>query len=224
MKIQVKTNPKAKVKLSRVSKLDGIRSWSLEAGTTCPGSFDGRGNIVDACEGCYAKGGNYRFPRVNNVRQYNRKDWKRDDWVFDMMTELDNDRYFRWFDSVDIYHPELAKKILLVCKNTPWVKHWIPTRSYKVQSIYRILIKLSALSNVVVRYSSDSVEGGYEHIHGSTIIPSTTCDDRQLTICMSYKTGRCNGCRNCWNKSIKIIAYPAHGRRMIKLINDRAKG
>ena len=207
------------IRLSKVKKLDGIRSWSLEAGPTCPGSYDKNGNVIDVCEGCYAKGGNYkRFPHVNESRRHNRHDWKRDEWVSDMIAELDNDRYFRWFDSGDIYHKGLANKILLVCSQTQWVKHWIPTRSYKIKSIHRILVKINALPNVVVRYSSDSIVGDYGRIHGSTIIPNKTADDSQLSICKSYETGRCNGCRNCWDKKVCVVAYPAHGKKMLKLI------
>jgi L-asparaginase II len=42
------------VKLSVTSKLDGIRSWSLQALETCPGSIASDGELVDACKGCYA--------------------------------------------------------------------------------------------------------------------------------------------------------------------------
>lgn len=72
------------VKLSRVSKLDGIKSWSLQAGSTCPWSYDDDGELVDACKGCYAKQGYYRHPHVKQPHEYNRQDWRRDDWVNDM--------------------------------------------------------------------------------------------------------------------------------------------
>ncbi len=55
---------KPQVKLSVTSKLDGIRSWSLQALETCPGSLGSNGELVDACRGCYATQGNYRYPNV----------------------------------------------------------------------------------------------------------------------------------------------------------------
>ena len=106
------------IRISKTSKLDGINSWSLEAGATCPGA-----NNASVCNGCYAKQGNYRYPNVKAPRFENKKDWKRTDWVDDMAKALDNQRYFRWFDSGDMYKPELARKILEVCKRTPWVNH-----------------------------------------------------------------------------------------------------
>jgi len=107
------------IKLSKTSKLDGILSWSLQAIDTCPGSSDGNGGLVPACQGCYATTGNYRFANVKKPREFNREDWKRDTWVSDMVQALDSSRYFRWFDSGDMYDLGLAIKILAVMQKTP---------------------------------------------------------------------------------------------------------
>ena len=106
------------LKLSKASKMP-CRSWSLQALDTCPASRDATGALVPACSGCYATTGNYRFKNVRAPREHNREDWKRDAWVDDMVAELDNDRYFRWFDSGDMYDVRLARKILDVCERTP---------------------------------------------------------------------------------------------------------
>ena len=52
------------IRISVTSKLDGIRSWSLQAIDTCPGSLGSDGKLVAACLGCYATTGNYRFSNV----------------------------------------------------------------------------------------------------------------------------------------------------------------
>ena len=78
------------IRLSKTSKLDGIRSWSLEALDTCPGSIE-NGELVDACKGCYATTGNYRFSNVKAPRLENKEDWKRLEWVDDMVKALDSD-------------------------------------------------------------------------------------------------------------------------------------
>lgn len=100
-----------------------IRSWSLPAIDSCPGSriMEGpmKGELVDACAGCYATEGNYHWPNTKKARSENMADWRRDSWVDDMVKELDNDRYFRWMDSGDIYTKELAEKILAVMQRTP---------------------------------------------------------------------------------------------------------
>jgi hypothetical protein len=208
------------IKLSKAGKMP-CRSWSLQALTTCAGSIGDNGKLVPACEGCYATTGNYRFPNVKAPREHNQQDWKRDAWVADMVTELDNDRYFRWFDSGDVYSVKLARKILEVMKATPWVKHWLPTRMHKFSKFHNVFSEMEALPNVVVRYSSDSVTG--ETVAGrnsSTIVPSIDWKQQGLQVCeSSTRAGKCGPCRACWNREIAVVAYPAHGKKMLKLIN-----
>lgn len=211
------------IRLSKASKMP-CRSWSLEALTTCPASKKSNGELVDACKGCYATTGNYRFPNVKAPRIENQKDWKRSEWVADMVQQLDNDRYFRWFDSGDMYSLRLAVKIYEVMKLTPWVKHWIPTRMHKFAKFKTIIEHMKALPNVSVRLSSDSVTGEYEAHHGSTIIPEGNTIPEGVSACHAYENnGKCGTCRKCWDKSIPVIGYIAHGKKMQKVINI-AKG
>jgi len=206
------------IKLSKTSKLDGILSWSLQALETCPASKNKDGSLVDACKGCYATTGNYRFSNVRKPREFNREDWKRDAWVSDMVKALDSSRYFRWFDSGDMYDLSLANKILAVMKATPWVKHWLPTRMHKFIKFQHTIDAMMSLDNVVVRFSSDSVQG--EIINGQTTstIFSDTVPEGALE-CKAYEhEGKCNGCRACYDKDVKVIAYKAHGVKMAKVI------
>jgi hypothetical protein len=208
------------IKISVTSKLDGIRSWSLQALDTCPGSISSPGVLVDACKGCYATTGNYRYPNVKAPRLSNQKDWQRMGWVSDMVKALENDRYFRWFDSGDMYTLGLAEKILEVMTMTPWCKHWLPTRMHKFPKFSIVLQNMAALHNVSVRFSSDSVNGEFtKGLHGSVIIADSTQTNKAMTLCKAYENlGKCNGCRACWDKKVKVIAYPAHGQKMQKVI------
>ena len=211
----------AKPKLSKASKMP-CRSWSLQALDTCPASIGTDGELVDACKGCYATDGNYRFSNVKAPRLHNREDWQQSDWVDAMVAELDNDRYFRWFDSGDMYSLKLAEKIYAVMVATPWTRHWLPTRMHKFAKFADILAKMEALPNVVVRLSSDSING--DIIAGnttSTIIPTISHRKPKMTICEAYeREGKCATCRACWDKDIEVVAYVAHGRKMAKQIKD----
>ena len=206
------------IKLSKTSKLDGILSWSLQAIDTCPGSSDGNGGLVPACQGCYATTGNYRFANVKKPREFNREDWKRTRWTTDMVLALDSSRYFRWFDSGDMYDLKLAEKIYQVMSLTPWVKHWLPTRMHKFPKFATVIAKMQSLPNVVVRFSSDSVNG--DIIPGQTtstifsdVVPANAVE------CQAYQhEGKCNGCRACYDKAVPVIAYKAHGIKMAKVI------
>lgn len=207
------------VKLSKTSKLDGILSWSLNALDTCQGSIDPvTKELVPACQGCYATTGNYRFPNVKAPREFNKANWQNDAWVSDMVKALDSSRYFRWFDSGDMYSIDLAEKILQVMIKTPWVKHWLPTRMHKFTKYDTVINKMMQLENVVVRLSSDGVQG--EIINGLT---TSTIFSDTLPVgafeCKAYQNdGKCNGCRACYSKDVQVIAYKAHGKNMAKVI------
>lgn len=210
------------IKLSKTSKLDGILSWSLQAIDTCPGSSDGNGGLVPACQGCYATTGNYNYPNVKLPRALNREDWQRDNWVNDMLIALDSSRYFRFFDSGDMYSIDLANKIVELCTKATWVKFWIPTRMHKFAKFKPVIEALNALPNVVVRLSSDSVTGGLiEGLNTSTIFSGDV--PAGVTECQAYQhEGKCNGCRACYDKSVSVIGYKAHGVKMAKVIKIMA--
>jgi len=207
-------------KISITSKLDGIRSWSLQALDTCPGSIESPGALVDACKGCYATTGNYRFSNVKAPREFNRTDWQRFEWVDEMVNELARDKYFRWFDSGDMYSVALAEKMLEMMQRTPGVKHWLPTRMHKFPKFAIVLQAMQALPNVMVRPSSDSIIGVFTPgLHGSVIVPDSRVNPAMVSLCQAYEhDGKCNGCRACYDKNVGVIAYPAHGKTMAKVI------
>lgn len=210
------------IHISKTSKLDGVRSWSLQARETCPGAIDRKtGQLVPACAGCYAVNGNYLFANVKEPRAENKIDWKRPNWVADMVAALDNDRYFRWFDSGDMYALPLAEKILQVMAQTPHVKHWLPTRMHKFAKFANVLAAMESLPNVVVRRSSDSVLGEFTPgLHGSTIVPDTE-NRLGVTMChAAFNSGKCGPCRACYDKSVKVVGYLAHGRTMAKVVRQ----
>ena len=201
--------------LSKTSKLDGIRSWSLQARETCPGSVNSAGELVDACAGCYATMGNYYLPSVISIRANNKATWQDPSWVDSMVAELDADRYFRWFDSGDVYNIKLARKILEIMIRTPWCNHWLPTRMYKFKKFRVVFDLMRALPNVMVRYSADDIDGSYDTVHNSTIVANEGQLPPGVHLGVAYKNaGKCNGCRACWHKDVPVVAYLAHGNRM----------
>ena len=153
-------------------------------------------------------------------RKHNKEDWQRLEWCDDMVAELHKDTYFRWFDSGDMYALGLAEKMLEVMKRTPWVKHWLPTRMHKFPKFALVLREMAALPNVSVRFSSDSVTGEYtKGLHGSVIVPNPSDVKKGMKLCEAYANdGKCKGCRACYDKKVKVIAYPAHGLSMHKVI------
>lgn len=205
--------------LSETSKL-GCKSWSLQALETCPGSIGDNGELVEVCQGCYATAGNYRFPNVKRVRDINKAEWQADSWVSTMVDALQDSRFFRWFDSGDMYALDLAEKIYEVCLSTPWCKHWIPTRMYKFAKFREVLDKLNALPNVVVRFSGDNI--GQAPKFGefvSMVVAPQELHAANAHVCPAYtQGGKCLTCRACWDKNVQNVAYPAHGKKMGKVL------
>lgn len=203
--------------LSETSKL-GCKSWSLQALETCPGAVGDNGNLVEVCQGCYATGGNYRFPNVKRVREANKQEWQEETWVLDMTKALQDSRFFRWFDSGDMYALELAEKIYQVCLSTPWCQHWIPTRMYKFAKFREVLDRLNALPNVVVRFSGDNIgEAPKFGQFVSMVVSPTALHDAHM--CPAYaQGGKCLDCRACWSKDVHNVAYLAHGKKMHKVV------
>ena len=211
------------LKLSKTSKL-GTKSWSLQALETCPGSVGADGQLVPACSGCYATTGMYHFGAVKAVRADNKQDWQRDGWVADMIQALKKDKHFRWFDSGDMYSLSLAEKMLAIMQATPNTKHWLPTRMYKFPKFAKVLAAMQALPNVMVRYSSDAVDGTYtKGLHGSTIVPNGDAVPAGVTVCAAPEQGgKCLDCRACYDKTVSVIGYVAHGKKMQKVIRIAA--
>jgi hypothetical protein len=202
------------------------KSWSLQAGDTCPGSINPVSKeVIEVCADCYAKTGFYRMENVKAPRLSNRKDWKRIDWADDMVAALDNERWFRWFDSGDIYTAALAQKIYEVARRTPWCNHWIPSKSYNIPKIRYWLDRLKELPNVSVRFSSPSTNGVYTSEHGSVVVQSVIDTISGAKMCDAYtRGGKCGPCRACWDSSINLIVYPLHTpKKKINLTVNRVK-
>ena len=57
-------------------------------------------------------------------------------------------------------------------------------------------------------------------LHGSVIVPTPENVPAGVSLCEAYsRGGKCDGCRACWNRDVDVIAYPAHGKKMQKVIN-----
>jgi hypothetical protein len=108
-------------------------------------------------------------------------------------------------------------------QKTPQVKHWLPTKSYNIPKIRAILDLMKLLPNASVRYSSPSITGEYSEDHGSTVIPYAE-DETNATVCGAYsRGGKCGECRDCWDKNVAVVAYPAHGTRMMAKVRRMKK-
>lgn len=89
---------------------------------------------------------------------------------------------------------------------------------YKFVKFHEVLDRLNALPNVVVRYSGDNIgEAPKFGAFVSMVVKPDSIVDAH--VCPAYKQdGKCLSCRACWDKGVHNVAYPAHGRKMIRLV------
>ena len=194
--------------LSSTSKL-GVKSISLDAKKCKTGSKLAKKSGT-VCNGCYALKGCYVFPVVKDAMQRRLDFFNSPNFIPIMVWLLQSQRkkFFRWFDSGDIQNVFMGLNILEVCKQTPDIKHWIPTKEYK---FWRQVLKIEKLpDNVVLRMSSPNIDQEPLKEFNNT---STVHENKKAfgLECIAYKQdGKCLDCKACYDPKIKNISYPKH--------------
>ena len=194
--------------LSNTSKL-GVKSISLDARKCKTGSKLAK-KPGTVCSGCYALKGCYVFPVVKDAMARRLEFFNSPNFIPIMVWLLSSLRkkFFRWFDSGDVQNVIMALNILEICRLTPDIKHWIPSKEYK---IWRQALKIQKLpDNVVLRMSSPNIdqEPLKEFQNTSTVHENKKAFGLE---CIAYKQdGKCLDCKACYDPKIKNISYPLH--------------
>ncbi len=169
------------------------------------------------CYGCYALKGNYaRYKLPLKMQQAKKTDKIKHPLWAEALAYLINNQgntkdknYFRWHDSGDLQSIDHLKKIVEVCNLTPNVKHWLPTREYKIVNDY---MKQGGIipTNLVIRFSAHMIDQKppKTQLNTSTIHKNKTFHGVE---CESYKNNNeCGACRLCWDHDTKNISYKYH--------------
>jgi hypothetical protein len=171
------------------------------------------------CFGCYALKGCYVFPDVQAAQYKRLRAIKKKKWIDAMAHQINSKKvkYFRWHDSGDVQNLEHLNKIYEVCKLSPTVKHWMPTReAWIADHVTR------APDNLIIRFSMPMIDqaaaGSWPNT--STVETKSFFWKAQLWFNKIFKiTGKCFtpiqgnkclDCRACWNHNIKNVAYGKH--------------
>ena len=155
------------------------------------------------CHGCYALKGCYVFKVVQDAQYRRLASVKHELWTTAMALLINSkkSKYFRWHDSGDAQDEEHLLKIFAVCKLTPSVKHWMPTREAWVKRFLPL-----KPHNLIIRFSAPMVdqEAPSSWPHTSTVVTSgRTCP-------APTQDNECKDCRACWDPSVKNVAYGQH--------------
>lgn len=199
--------------LSDTSKMPS-KSFNLSALDCITGSklVNIEGSV---CFDCYALGGNYQRYKLPQKMQHKTSKVNNPFWVEAMLYLIKyqgnkkDKNYFRWHDSGDLQSVEHLAKIVEVCEKTSNIKHWLPTREYKIVSDF---LKVGTIpNNLTIRLSAHKVDTKPPKI--KNLNTSTVHHDQDFfgIECESYKqNNECLDCRKCWDKSIPNISYKKH--------------
>jgi len=176
------------------------------------------------CAGCYANGGNYRFPNVEAClfdRLWTVANVPADDWILSMSGLIYHYgvRFFRWHDSGDLQSLEHFARIVSVCENTLAVtRHWLPTKEIGI--LKRWIGDRSASemlpANLCVRVSSYYVGDDAPQICGLPTSTVSNPDNADLLCPVTYAPPgiklTCDKakCRGCWDRNLPTVDYKLH--------------
>ena len=190
--------------LSRPSKMPGY-AYNLPATRCNVGSklVKVSGTV---CDGCYALKGRYRFRNVKEPLERRYQAAKNNPgWIYGMvyLIQVSKHKEFRWHDAGDLIDLQHLLRIFEVCKLTPDVKHWLPTREAQILSN---IDPRMVPDNLIIRLSATMVDGP-----APKSWPWTSTVVKNGASCPAPKQdNECKDCRACWDKDIHNIAYLGH--------------
>ena len=155
------------------------------------------------CYDCYALKGCYVFKVVQDAQYRRLASTKHPYWVRAMTHLLlsKKSKEFRWHDSGDVQDLKHLAKIFEVCRRTPDVKHWMPTREAWIKAYLQY-----APANLVIRFSMTMIDqpAAESWPHTSTVVTTgRTCPAPD-------QNNTCGNCRACWDPNVKNVAYGKH--------------
>ena len=200
----MKTNEALQIIGGSLSKPSKMPGWSIGL----PAKECKTGGKLQAvpgsvCYDCYALKGCYVFKVVQDAQYRRLAAIKHPLWVGAMAHLINSKKanVFRWHDSGDVQDEEHLIKIFAVCKLTPKIRHWLPTREAWIKAFLP-----ECPENLVIRFSAPMVdqEAPASWPNSSEVVTAgATCPAAQ-------QDNECRDCRACWDSNIKTIKYGKH--------------
>lgn len=204
------------------------KAWEIVGGLSVPSKMPCHGWSVSAlrckvgsklakvansvCAGCYALKGHYRYPAVKSAHERRWQALKDQAFVPSMVFLLRclGNRYFRWYDSGDIDCAATLRKIVDIARQTPEVKHWLPTKEYGVVSAY-LKAGNTFPPNLCVRLSSYMTDESGPIVLATRLGLTISEVRRKGYTCPSSSQGnKCADCRACWDRETFNVSYRKH--------------
>ena len=203
--MNIKEAKKIIVSLSKPEKMPGY-AYGIPAPECKTGS---KLRLIpnSVCSDCYALKNNYtRFPEIMKSQYKRLASISSPLWVEAMAVVINSKavsqhKVFRWHDAGDVQDLDHLNKIFAVCRLTPTVQHWMPTREAWIKEHLS-----SCPDNLIIRLSMTMIDQEAAGTWGNT----STVVTKNATCPAPTQGGQCGSCRNCWNPDIKNIAYGKH--------------
>jgi hypothetical protein len=139
-------------------------------------------------------------------------------WV-QAMAEILNRRasrqtHFRWHDSGDLQSAAHLAAIVAVCELTPDVKHWLPTREYRIVAQH-VAEHGSLPANLNVRLSAHMIGGHvptFPRLSGHVTVSTVSAEPMAGAYdCPArFQSNTCGDCRACWDRDTPHVDYHLH--------------
>lgn len=139
-----------------------IHTWSIPAGSTCPGK-------TPACAGCcYAMRGFFNMPNVD-LRMHKNEQFSRSPEFVEWMRKslwAHSVRVMRVHTAGDFYDAEYTNKWLTIAEQNPRTLFFGYTRSWRTPEIMTVLEQLALVNNFRLWFSADVHTGMPPHTPG----------------------------------------------------------
>lgn len=208
-------------------------SYGISA-TKCHTGSQLRNVPGSVCSGCYALTDWYRSWRPllkGHARRF--EGLQHPQWADAMVRMISSactppDNYFRWHDSGDLQGTWHLAKIAEVCRRTPEVRHWLPTREYEY--VAKFISGAGEMpDNLCVRLSAHMIdqepvipERLRELLGDLPVSTVSTVPLQYLDIqivegkgsiecrAVEARDNKCGSCRACWTREVRSVNYPQH--------------
>lgn len=115
--------------------------------------------------------------------------------------------HHRWHGSGDLQSVEHLEKIIEVCRRTPQIKHWLPTRELAMLRACSVPIP----DNLTIRVSATLIDGTPPAGWAQTSTVHTKAAPTGAHECPAYRQGHeCQSCRACWSRDVPLVSYLKH--------------
>lgn len=216
--------------LGHPSKMPGY-SYGISA-TKCQTGGQLRGVRGSVCSGCYALTDWYRTWRP--LLEGHARRWAgihHPLWVESMVRLIGaacvgEHRWFRWHDAGDLQGVWHLRNIAAVCRQTPEVRYWLPTREYQIVADFLRTAEIPA--NLTIRLSAHMIDSEpvvpaeLAHLPTSTVSSVSSVsryasgvqlvEGKGSVECRAVEArdNKCGDCRACWSGNVRNVSYPQH--------------